>query len=487
MDVSSVFYNLWDLVAYTAAPFILVLGVMIFIHELGHFLAARALGVKVLVFKLGFGKWIWKRTRGDFEYGIGVFPIGGYVKMFGDPTEVEGGDEDTPLEDISEEEKAQALYYRPARHKLLIFIAGPVMNILFGAIVAPLVFLIGVEQVKLAPEVGKVESGSPAAVAGIKPGDMVLSINNQELDNFFDLKKKEALNPNKSMVYRIKRDGETLTKKLTLREGEDKPIGESGIGPPPVPAVVMEIMPDTAAEKAGLKPGDVIEKINGERVSHSEISLKVNPPVAGALGAIPMAERRGFYEQRSLNLLVKRDSKTLELETFPRFSEEHGIFLLGIQHSPPKETVRYGLIGSVREGFHLCVDSVVEVYTVLYKLVTGQLSPRLMAGPVGIGAITSQAAHMGLGMLLKLTVLIGINLGLLNLLPFPPLDGGHVVVTLVESAMGREINMKVKEGVFWFGFMLLISLMVLVTINDFYNFGSGMLDYLKGLAEGLGL
>jgi len=482
-----VLYKLWDLAAYTIVPFVLVLGIMIFVHELGHFLAARALGVKVLVFKLGFGKWIWKRTRGDFEYGIGVFPIGGYVKMFGDPTEVEGGDEDTPLEEISEEEKSQALYYRPARHKLAIFVAGPFMNILFGALVAPLVFLIGVEQIKIGPAVGSVDPGSPAAVAGIKPGDTILSMDGTEVDNFYDVQQQEALNPNNKMVYKIKRDGQVLTRELTLREGKERPVGESGIRPPPVSAVVMEIMPGTAAEKAGLETGDVIHKINGEKVSQGRISSKINPPVAGALGGLPLKQRKEFYKDRELKLLVMRDNKEVELAASPTFSQEHGIFLLGIRHSPPKETIRYGLGGSIREGFRLAVKSVSDVYTVLYKLITFQLSPRLMAGPVGIGAITSQAAHMGLGMLLKLTVLIGINLGLLNLLPFPPLDGGHVVVTLVESAMGREINMKVKEGVFWFGFMLLISLMLLVTVNDFYNFGAGMLDYLKGLAEGLGL
>ena len=195
MNIHMVAMRIWEFVAFTVAPFVGVLGIMIFVHELGHYMAARALGIRVLVFKLGFGNFIFKFTRGPTEYGVAWFPIGGYVKLFGDPTEVEGGEEEIPLDQISEVDKKEALFYRPARHKIVVFVAGAAMNILLAFAIAPLVYIIGIEEPKMSAVVGGVTAGSPAEQAGLLAGDTILSIDGKPTHAFKDVVMAEALNP----------------------------------------------------------------------------------------------------------------------------------------------------------------------------------------------------------------------------------------------------------------------------------------------------
>lgn len=477
MDISGVFMKIFGLLTSGIIPFVLVLGIMIFVHELGHYLTARLIGVRVLMFKLGFGKYIWSFTRGHTEYGIGWIPIGGYVKMFGDPTEVEGGEEDTPLEEIPEEDKAEALYYRPTGQKLLVFVSGPMMNIVMAFLVAPFIYLIGVQQPKEPegpPVVAAVELESPAAKSGIEPGDRVLAIGGDEIDSQKDLKLAEALNAGETLVYKVERGGKTLDVPVTLRESEAEGTGESGLEFHLLPAGITKVVEDSAAEEAGLEVGDTVTGVNGN-------ALSLNSSISSAV------EKSG---DGPITLSLLRGGKELEIEVTPRFSEEFDKKMIGIEYSPgmpEMETVRYGLAESVKLGTADTIEYGRLTFVVFYKLISFQLSPKAVTGPVGIGVITSKAASMGISPLLQLVVLISINLGILNLLPFPPLDGGHVVFTVVEKVIGREIKIEIKEFFFKVGFFMLLGLMGLVTLQDIFRFGPSMWNFVKDLGAGLGL
>ncbi len=452
---------------FTVVPFVLVLGFMIFVHELGHFLAGRIIGVRILTFKLGFGHSIVSHKRGHTEYAIGWIPIGGYVRMFGDPTEVEE-EEEVALEDIPEEDKKEALFFRPAHQKIFTFVAGPAMNVIVAFLLAPLVYLIGYNrQVEPAPPIpaGVIEKDSPADKAGVKMLDKILTVDGRKIESYHDLQMIEALNPEKTLDYEVSRDGEKMSFQIKLRTRKEPPVGESGIGPPPTPAIVGGIAPDWPAAASGLTVGDRIVAINGNKVTVWE----------------EMTQLINDSEGNTIDFGVIRGDKEISLALKPRYNEDHDKYQIGIAAKVETEFVRESLGAAIVKGAEDCVRYVKMTYQVFYKLITFQLSGRAVSGPLGIAAITSSAARSGIVALIQLTVLISINLGILNLLPFPPLDGGHILVTGVESVIRREMNVKYKEAMFKAGFFLLIFLMIAVTASDFWRYKGKMYTFFMDL------
>jgi regulator of sigma E protease len=472
MNLGNLFLKLWDLVGYTILPFVIVLGIMIFVHEFGHYLAARLIGVRVLVFKLGFGRFIFSWKRGHTEYGVGWIPIGGYVRMFGDPTEVEDEDADTPLEEISEADKAEALMYKPAHQKLLTFFAGPLMNIALAFVISPFIYLLGIYDVP--PVAGLLKPGSPAIAAGVMPGDRVLAIDGDPVKTLQDMKTKEALSAGKTLRYEIERNDQKLTIPIAIAPGEVEGLGESGIGPAAIPLIVQSVMPDSAAEKAGLQAGDTITGING---APSSIWNSLSDAVKNGKGS-------------PISLTLSRAGVERTVTLTPGYNEKEGRYLIGVVYRPvPLQTefVHYGLTRSIKDGARISVGYVTLTFEILYKLLTFQISGKNMAGPLGIAAIISVEAHAGLADLIRLMVLITINLGILNLLPFPPLDGGHILFTAIEGVMRREIKMKYKEMTFRIGFILLIAVMLLVTFNDVVRYKGAMWEFFKEIGRNLGI
>jgi regulator of sigma E protease len=456
---------------YTVIPFVVVLGIMIFVHEFGHYIAARIVGVRVLQFKLGFGRYILSFTKGHTEYGVGWIPIGGYVKMFGDPTEIEGGEEEYTPEEIPEEDKAEALFFRPFHQKIFVLVLGPIMNIVLAFLISPLIYLVGVEQ-PVEPKgpqvVGSVMVGSPAEAAGIKMWDKVVSVDGDKINTFRDLQLKEALNPEKTLNYEIDRDGEILKIEITLREAKPEPIGESGIGRPPLPSMVGGITPGSPAEKGYLKVGDTISSVGGVAVrAWSELSKEVNKS-----------------EGKEVAVVVLRKGETIDLKIAPEFNKDMGRYLLGINPFFEMEMKDYTIGEAISLGFKDTLGYVTLTYKILWKLISGQLSGKTMAGPLGIAAITSDAAKSGLAPLLSLMVLISVNLGILNLAPFPPLDGGHILIYTIEGITRREIKMKYKEALFKLGFALLIIAMLAVTVNDVFRYKGRVGNFFSEIVSG---
>jgi len=453
---------------WVIVPFFIMLGILIFIHEFGHFIFAKIFHCRVIHFAFGFGPWLISRKIGETEYGIKWLPFGGSVRVFGDPTEME-----ELGEELSPEEKKRALFAQPAWKKLIIFSAGSIMNILLAFAVSPVVYWRGIERpyIEVAPpRVGAILPDSPADKAGIKPGDLILEVNSKRIETFQELVTNEMLNPGKELVYKIQRGEEILEKKIRLAKSKEEGAGYSGIILPGSEPIIGKVQAGSPAEKAGLKPDDKILAVNGQPVKYWH-------------------ELSGLIQQSQgepIKILVERGERELEVVVKPRYSKEHKRYLIGIVQKDVRVFVRYGFWEGIKQGVKETIYWAGLTVRVVERLLSAQLSLKSVSGPVGIAGITSQAAQMGLSHFLRLLVIVSVNLGILNLLPIPPLDGAHILVTTIEAIIRRQLSQKFKEAIFQTGFILMIAFMLLVTFNDFLRFREPIINWFKELLKQFG-
>ena len=419
--------------------FIFVIGVLVFVHELGHFLAARRIGVRVLTFSLGFGPKIAKFTRGDTEYWISAIPLGGYVKMAGEnPDDKHTGAEDEFMSK-SKWERFQVL------------IMGPVMNIVLAIVVMTMVLYQGAEMPAYeedAPVVGSVAEGSAAERVGIQVGDRIVSIEGQIIDSWSDL--FMAVMPRAArMISVVVSDSEGVhrTINVTPDSQTEFEMGDLGIGPVMEPQI-RSVAPGQPADVAGLQVGDVIERVGETLVGSDELIERINASA-----------------ERPLRLTVRRGESTQEVEVTPALVGDVG--LIGVSISPfIVRVVEPGFL----EAFRLSVEQNYEwsglIFQTLVGLFTAETSPRQLVGPVGIAQLSGGAAELGFMALLSLMSMISLNLGIVNLLPVPVLDGGHIAVIALEGVARRDFSPQVKERMMLIGFVILMTLMVTVIYND---------------------
>jgi len=453
---------------WVLVPFIIMLGILVFVHEFGHFITAKIFRVKVLTFAFGFGPWLLHKKIGETDYGVKPIPIGGYVKLFGDPSEMDSEDE----REISPEDQTGALFAQPAWKKLVIFAAGSVMNVALAFAIAPFSYWLGVERSYFEvakANVGIIIPGSPADQAGVKPGDLVLKIDRRKIESFQDMLTTEMLNPGKEMTYTLQRGNSVLEKKFKLGETKDEKAGYSGIYLPGTEPLVGAVQKGGAADKAGMKPDDKILAIDSQPVHYWH-------------------EMTGFIqasEGKSLEFEIQRRSQKLNLAIQPEYRQTEKRYMVGIEQKIPTVFVKYGFSEGLKAGFKDAYYWAGLTLRIIGKLFSGQVSWRAMSGPVGIASVTSQAARAGISRFIMLIVIISVNLGILNLIPIPPLDGAHILITLIESATRRKLNKWVKESIFSFFFFLLIAFMVLITFNDLVRLrepiASWFLEFLKSL------
>jgi regulator of sigma E protease len=543
------------------ASIVLLLGGLIFVHELGHFIAAKALGVKVIRFSIGFGPRLFGFSRGETEYRVAPIPLGGYVKMAGD----------NPGEELAPADRGRGFLEQPPWRRFVIAAAGPGANLLFPFVIY---FAIGLAQngsLVPGPRIGSLAPGSPAAEAGLRPGDRVLSVaapggRPTPVRYFGDLRDLVSPYAGEPLTFRVERDGRRLPP-MTItpeRDRESNPLevtyrGVIGVTPMYSPAVVAPVRPGVAgalqpfdlvvkaggrkvahagdlqkvlaeahcapldlevlrerpvglpgaaissyepvelagvptcvdggpsfaiadpvvstyvaavtpggpADKAGLRRGDAIVAVNGRPVrSFRDINARADEFKPGERVALSLADGRQIAlvptEEVEVDEVTREPRKKLVLGFAPdqrRLVEPEALVVERVPLHLGPLTIAYNSAENLREVVRLTVLGIA-------RIVSGQISFKTVGGPIMLFSIAAQAAEEGLQRFLFTMALISVNLGLMNLLPIPVLDGGHLATSVVEGVMRRRISIRAREIANIVGIILLVTLMIVVFKND---------------------
>jgi regulator of sigma E protease len=421
----------------TLLAFLFVLGVLIFVHELGHFLAARRVGVRVLTFSLGFGPKILKVKRGDTEYCISAIPLGGYVKMAGEnPDDPRSGQPDEFLS-------------KTKWQRFQILIMGPLMNIVLAIVVLAFVLAQGTEVAAYRdqpPVVGAVVAGSPADGVGIRRGDRILTVAGDEVETWEDLLLAIMTKPDRDVAITLLRDGQPRSLMVRPTAEGRYEVGNIGVLPDTNPSV--QVIRGEPAEQAGFKDGDRILAVNGERIATGTQFRRAIETHAG----------------RAMEVTVGRDGQEVRLTATPEKRGENG--WLGLRILEESKTIDPTPLEAIRLSVERNIESSGLIFKTLGGLFTGETSVRQLQGPIGIAQLSGESAAEGLLSLLSLMAMLSINLGILNLMPIPVLDGGHILILLLEGVARRDFSMQVKEKMLLAGFVVLMMLMVTVIYHD---------------------
>jgi regulator of sigma E protease len=423
--------------------FVFVLGVMVLIHELGHYLAAVYFDVKVEAFSIGFGPRLFGFKRGDTDFKVCVLPLGGFVKMAGEnPSE--------PTED------ARSLLAKPRWQRLIIALMGPLFNIILAILLPIGLFMFHYERLAFVSEpatIGYVKPGSPAYEAGVRHGDLIVALNGTPTPTWESVKLTEITAAHLTMQVEVDRAGKRLT--FPVKVGADENTGIGTVGWSEQTPVRLEPVAGSPAERAGVQPGDRLVSINGEPVLSD---YQVPELVQRAAGS-------------AVTIEVLRDGQPVSLEVVPEFdrSPEHGdAWRIGVSLIPDHEriTTRLGFFEAAGESIDQNQKNVTLLFRVLGGLIEQRMSPKSLEGPIGIARLSGEAARRGWPELVGLMAAISLQLGVLNLLPIPILDGGVITLLLFESVIRKDVSLVVKERIVQVGFVFLMLLFAFVMYND---------------------
>ena len=442
------------------AAFLVAISILVAVHEFGHYWVAKKLGFKVLRFSIGFGKPLLTRVGKDAdhtEYCLAAIPLGGYVRLL---DEREG--------DVAESELHRSFTRRPISHRIAVLLAGPAMNLLFASLLYAILAMLGTEVVK--PVVGQVRLDSPAAVAGLQPGDQIVRVGQRDVNDTEELQIAliRQFSGDGSIPLRVRRDG--IERPVTLRVTADRrALTEPGKLLPGLgfdlatwnaATSIESVPPDSAGAHAGLKPGDRLLAVDGQPIVNSSAFRSL---VGGAAN-------------RDISIEVERHGERLRMvAAVPRVMEEgKPIGRLGITLKegapvwPPGlvETHRSGPIDAALIGVKKTWEMSALTVQMLWRMLTGQVSAKNISGVVSIAEFAGISASLGATAYMAFLAIISVSLGVLNLLPVPLLDGGQVVYQAVEAVKGSPLSERTQLFGQQIGIALLVVLMSLAFYND---------------------
>lgn len=422
----------------------IVLGFMILIHEFGHYAAAKYFGVRVEVFSIGFGKRLLGFRRGETDYRISAIPLGGYVKMSGE----------NPM-DTRSDDPGEFLNH-PRWQRFVVAIAGPFMNIMLAVVLLTGVYMVHYEYPAIADQpavIGWVNPNTPAERAGIQKGDKIVQVEEIQNPNWEQVDIKDALSPNQPMKFSIERNGQVMEKTLV-----PEPMGPNQYGSmgwvPDASVTLTTVEPGMPAEKAGLKVGDQILTANGQEIP--------------ALEALVQLLNKTKDQPLEIVALRKSEKKTFTVKPTlaPAGPSQEVRYRIGIASMPTK-VVKLNFSDALQRSLSDNKKSSFLILELLRKMAERKVSMRQVDGPIGIGsAVGAAAREEGWTPLLLITAAISLNLGIMNLLPIPILDGGVILLLFIESLMQREISLPIKERIYQAAFVFLVLFAVMVIYND---------------------
>jgi regulator of sigma E protease len=441
---------------YIAPAFLSLITVVVFIHELGHFLVARLFGVKIETFSIGFGRALvhWHDRYGT-QWKIGWIPLGGYVKFFGDADGASTPDREAAAQ-MNAAERAVAFPFKPLWQRALIVVAGPVANFILAFVILTATFLIGGETT-MAPVIGEVTKDSPAALAGFRPGDRVLTIDGETIESFGELGQFVGVSVGHLLPFVVEREGKRVALLVTprLKVFRDKfnnrqRVGEIGISAPD-PALVQQLIPGKPAEKAGLKQGDIIVSINGRPTPKHDDATKIIQANPG----------------KPVTIVISRGGRLSTIVATPvRNDDDKKKGLLGVQLGPPLIVTHPGLLTAAADA----VDQIRHILDITFRgLFQSAEGTRQLSGIIGIAKVSGQVASTGWDQLILLAAFLSVSIGLVNLFPIPLLDGGHLLYYGCEAVLGRPLGERAQDVGFRVGLAVVASIFLLATWNDILN------------------
>ncbi len=422
----------------TLFAFALVFGVLVFVHEFGHFFMAKLVGIKVEVFSFGYGKRLFGFKKGETDYRVSLVPMGGYVKFLG--------------EDVFEEKRElQPGDFQAAKRwqRFLVMVMGALMNIVLAIVLMSYINMVGVNVPDIQdqrPVIGWIEQASPAEKAQLRIGDEILSINNRKTATWNDVEIAVGTKPKRTIHLQIRRGEKILDIDLLTESRTKYAMGYAGFSGK-IQVQVNMVMGHSPAEKAGLKPNDIIVAIDGKEIFINQFT-KIIEQSPG----------------KELDFLIERDGKRLHLKVTPR--KEGKVGKVGIYHMEKSTLKKYGFFAAVRESYKYNKKLTFLVFDTIRALTTGEASTRQLAGPIDIANFSYQALRLGFLALIGWIAFISLQLGIINLFPIPVLDGGQILVLIIEGIFRRDFSAKVKQIIMQIGFAIFIVLIVFIILND---------------------